>query len=107
VGVDWGQVALVVAVLIPSVVLHEVSHGVVALWLGDDTAKAAGRLNLIPIPPLDGSAVIQRVLPTSWWPLWLQLRRYSIGLILVIVFLFPGGLSAVFDPALELWRRLL
>jgi hypothetical protein len=35
VNVDWGQVLLVVGVLVPSVILHEVSHGVVALWYGD------------------------------------------------------------------------
>ncbi|MDP8986803.1 MAG: site-2 protease family protein, partial [Actinomycetota bacterium] len=52
-NVDWGQVALVVAVLVPSVILHEVSHGVVALWYGDDTAKQAGRLTLNPLPHID------------------------------------------------------
>ncbi|MGH7734851.1 MAG: hypothetical protein ACREOE_14455, partial [Gemmatimonadales bacterium] len=33
-------------VLIPSIILHEVSHGAVANLLGDDTAKRAGRLTL-------------------------------------------------------------
>jgi len=28
--------------LIPAVICHEVSHGVVALWCGDDTAKRGG-----------------------------------------------------------------
>lgn len=36
-----------------SVVVHEVSHGVMALKLGDDTAKNMGRLTLNPIPHLD------------------------------------------------------
>ncbi|MCH7551895.1 site-2 protease family protein [Patescibacteria group bacterium] len=43
----------VIAILIFSVVLHEVSHGVVANSLGDPTAKNAGRLTLNPIPHLD------------------------------------------------------
>ena len=42
-----------IAILIMSVVIHEVSHGVVANWLGDPTAKYAGRLTLNPIPHLD------------------------------------------------------
>ncbi|HEB13660.1 MAG TPA: site-2 protease family protein [candidate division CPR3 bacterium] len=42
-----------IAILIMSVVLHEVSHGVVANALGDPTAKNAGRLTLNPIPHLD------------------------------------------------------
>ena len=36
-----------------SVVIHEVSHGLVAYWLGDPTAKYAGRLTLNPVSHLD------------------------------------------------------
>lgn len=36
-----------------SVIIHEVSHGLVALWLGDLTAKYAGRLNLNPMKHID------------------------------------------------------
>jgi len=39
--------------LVPSVILHEVSHGAVALAFGDDTAKRAGRLTLNPIKHID------------------------------------------------------
>lgn len=48
-------VALVVAVI-----LHEISHGVVALWFGDDTARRAGRLTLNPVPHIDpfGSVIV-------------------------------------------------
>lgn len=35
------------------VISHEVAHGVVALWNGDDTAKRAGRLTANPIPHID------------------------------------------------------
>jgi Zn-dependent protease len=46
--------------LVVAIILHEISHGVVALWLGDDTAKRAGRLTLNPIPHIDpfGSLVL-------------------------------------------------
>lgn len=40
-------------ILIFSVVIHEVSHGYVALMYGDPTAKYAGRLTLNPLPHLD------------------------------------------------------
>jgi Zn-dependent protease len=36
-----------------SAVIHEVSHGLAALWLGDPTAKHAGRLTLNPLKHLD------------------------------------------------------
>jgi Zn-dependent protease len=61
--------------------------------------------NLLPIPPLDGSAVVERLLPARWWPRYLRLRQYSFGLLLLVVFVFP--LDKVFDPALRLWERLL
>jgi Zn-dependent protease len=41
------------AVLVPSVILHEISHGALAYLFGDDTAKRAGRLTLNPIPHID------------------------------------------------------
>jgi Zn-dependent protease len=63
--------------------------------------------NLLPIPPLDGSALLERVLPSRYWPTYLRFRQYSMGLVLVVVLLLPGALSRVFDPAFNLWRRLL
>jgi Zn-dependent protease len=213
------------AVLIPSVILHEVSHGAVALLFGDDTAKRAGRLtlnpvahidpmgtvilpailvlsagmafgyakpvpvnpgrmrsprnhglvvalagpavniclalfaallltilhppnlsivaqllsqghlvdlgaagwgvfarvvfefgianvilaafNLIPVPPLDGSAVVERLLPAKAWPTYLRLRQYAMVLVLLLVFLGGRILDKVFGPALWLWSRVL
>jgi len=41
------------AILLISVVIHEVSHGLMANHLGDPTAKYAGRLTLNPIKHLD------------------------------------------------------
>lgn len=196
--VDWGWVALILGVLIPSVMLHEVAHGWVAERFGDDTARNAGRItlnplahidpfgtillplilslsgvgafgwakpvpvsprrlrnprshslwvglagpatniaiavvaalahrtygyewlfwlgainvilavfNLLPIPPLDGSAVVERLLPLSWWPTWLRVRQWGMGVVLLLVLVLPGALTWVFEPALDLWVRLL
>ncbi|MEN8252095.1 MAG: site-2 protease family protein [Patescibacteria group bacterium] len=46
--------------LIYSIILHEISHGVAALWLGDKTAKYAGRLSLEPTRHIDpiGSIIL-------------------------------------------------
>ena len=203
------SVVLIVAV-VPAIILHEVSHGVVALAFGDDTAKRAGRLtlnpikhvdpfgtiilpvllslsglgvfgyakpvsvnvarlrhprndgllvslagpvtnvllcfitvvwvrithpdflafdsgpyfdrfmfafgyvnvllaalNFLPIPPLDGSALVERALPQAWWPNWLKFRQYAMPVLIVLVLLRPGALSRVFDPAVHLWIRIL
>lgn len=42
-----------IVVLIFSVVVHEVAHGYMAYWLGDNTAKYEGRLNLNPLNHLE------------------------------------------------------
>ena len=49
-----------VAILVFSVILHEVSHGYMALYLGDSTAKYAGRLTLNPLKHIDifGSLIL-------------------------------------------------
>jgi Zn-dependent protease len=201
---------LLIAVVVPSIILHEVSHGVAALAFGDDTAKRAGRLtlnpiphidpfgtillpallalsslgvfgyakpvpidpsrmrhprndavwvslagpatnivlallaalwlravhpfalatdfgpwrvripvafgivnvvlavfNLLPIPPLDGSSVITRFLPKAWHDGWGTLQKYGMLVLIVIVLLRPQALSRVFNPALNLWVRVI
>ncbi len=54
-------------VLIPSIIIHEISHGVVALAFGDTTAKRAGRLSLNPIRHVDpvGTLLVPAVLSLS------------------------------------------
>lgn len=42
-----------VPVLLVSLMLHELAHGLVAYWMGDPTAKRAGRLSLNPLKHLD------------------------------------------------------
>jgi Zn-dependent protease len=195
--------------LIPSIILHEISHGWVALACGDDTAKRAGRLtlnpvrhidpigtivvpammalsgigffgwakpvpvnvgrlrsprnqnvlvalagpatnvvlaviaavairtayhhmsfnvfrvffylglvnvglavfNLIPIPPLDGSAVVERLLPLKWWPGYLRVRQYTLPLVLLLVvlnsYMHPGPITWMFDHIETWWINLL
>jgi Zn-dependent protease len=40
-------------ILVVSIVIHEIAHGLVAYWLGDPTAKRMGRLSLNPIAHVD------------------------------------------------------
>jgi len=58
------DVALFLAVLLPSIILHEVAHGYVAERFGDDTARRAGRLTLNPVPHIDpfGSVLLPAML---------------------------------------------
>lgn len=195
------------AVLLPSIILHEVSHGAVALLFGDPTAQRAGRLtlnpikhidpfwtilvpammvfytgqafgmakpvpvdqgrmrsprnhglltslagpatnivlaglalavfrasyadfrgapslgaeivftfglanvvlaafNLLPIPPLDGSAVFERILPQRMLVPYLRLRQFSF-FVFIGLFLVGGDiLGSLLRPAVDLWLRL-
>lgn len=56
-----------VAILIMSVVIHEISHGFMAERFGDKTARYAGRLTLNPIKHLDlfGSILLPALLIIS------------------------------------------
>ncbi len=49
--------------LLFSVIVHEIAHGAIALRLGDQTAKRAGRLTLNPIAHIDPFGSI--LLPTA------------------------------------------
>src|SRR5260221_6425187 len=50
----------ILPILLFSVVIHEISHGWMALRLGDTTARDLGRLTLNPIPHIDpvGSVLV-------------------------------------------------
>lgn len=64
--------------------------------------------NLIPLPPLDGSAVVERVLPASAFPTWTKVRTYAMPLLLLLVLFDPHQfLSRIFDPAERAWARVL
>lgn len=100
-----------------NIVLALVAGAVLAVTTGVDGPRrfvwAVGVINvvlaafnLIPLPPLDGSAVVERLLPHRWWPPYLRLRQYSMGLLLVLVLVVPGALNGVFEPALDLWNSL-
>jgi Zn-dependent protease len=52
-GNDPIEVIFSIAVLIFSVIAHEVSHGYMAQYLGDPTARLAGRLTMNPIKHID------------------------------------------------------
>jgi Zn-dependent protease len=209
-----GTAVIVFCVIVPSIILHEVSHGVVAYWLGDDTAKRAGRLslnplrhvdplgtvvlpillvlttgvafgwarpvpvrvdrlrhprndavlvalagpvtnllvatvagigfhllvgiwplpsgvtgqwelgeqilfylgfvnvllatfNLLPIPPLDGSALLERLLPARLLPGYYRVRMAFLFLVLFVVLVLPGAISPVLDWAINHYFQLI
>jgi Zn-dependent protease len=65
-----------------------------------------GVFNLLPIPPLDGSALLERLLPRDWLPTWYRFRPYGILVLLVIVFA-TGLVAHIIDPFAEHLERFI
>ncbi len=65
------RIIISIIVLFFSIIIHEVSHGYMALVRGDPTARDAGRLTLNPIPHID-------IFGTIILPLLLIIMRSSI-----------------------------
>ncbi len=68
--------------------------------------------NLIPIPPLDGSVLFERLLPARYWPTYLKYRQYTmpilLGLVMLNFFLYPHGpLTWLFDRLYSWWAGVL
>jgi Zn-dependent protease len=57
------------ALIIYSIILHEIAHGFVAKLAGDKTAEREGRITLNPIPHIDpiGSILIPLIATMSGW----------------------------------------
>ncbi len=66
------ETVLWLALLLPSITLHEFMHGYAAYRLGDPTAKNAGRLSLNPIRHIDpfGTVVLPVVLALAGGPIF-------------------------------------
>jgi Zn-dependent protease len=75
------RIVIVLVVILFSMTLHEVMHGLVAYWLGDDTAKLEGRLTLNPVSHIDPILTI------------------ALPLFLVITSFLTGGSTPIFGGA--------
>ncbi len=56
-----------------------------------------GVFNLLPIPPLDGSALLERALPPEWLPKYHRIRPYGFLILFGLVF-WTGIIGSVLQP---------
>lgn len=77
-GVVWDYVIIVAASLL-CIMFHEVSHGVVALKLGDTTARDAGRLTFNPIKHIDIWGLLMMAIFRFGWakPVPIDMRNFK------------------------------
>ena len=62
-------------------------------------------LNLIPIPPLDGSRIVSALLPVRLSIMYNRLEAY--GMMIVLLLMFTGILSNLFMPVVFRLQRLI
>jgi Zn-dependent protease len=62
--------------------------------------------NLIPIPPLDGSAIFELVMPDSWRPGWYRFRQYGLLILFAVVF-WTGLVGVILDPFIRTLNELI
>ena len=65
-NLDWTILYSVIPALL-CITIHEVSHGLMALRLGDDTAKLQGRLTLNPLKHIDPFGLVMMILFRFGW----------------------------------------
>jgi Zn-dependent protease len=68
-----------------------------------------GVFNVLPIPPLDGSAIVERMLPNDKIPAYLRFRQYAMPLlfgILILDSLYFHLLSRYFNDVETWWLNL-
>ena len=79
--------------------------GLVLLFQMVNINMGLAAFNLIPIPPLDGSRVLEAFLPYRYMRYYYWLERY--GMIILLVLLFTGIINVIFDPIINfLWNLL-
>jgi Zn-dependent protease len=66
-----------------------------------------GIFNLLPIPPLDGSALVERLLPREWLPGWYRFRPYGILVLFVLIFTIPGLVASIVNPFYDALRNFV
>jgi Zn-dependent protease len=121
-GIDLEYIIIVVGVIFVSMTIHEVMHGLVAYYLGDDTAKAQGRLTLNPIKHIDpfltillpvllaisGAPIFGGAKPVPFNPNRLRYGEWGVALVAVsgpiinlLIAFVAFGLLAVFNLGQE------
>lgn len=69
----------VILAAIMAITVHESAHGLVAYWLGDDTAKRMGRISLNPLRHIDIVGLVMLAIVKFGWakPVPINMRRFK------------------------------
>lgn len=73
------EMLVTVASCVLCITFHETCHGLVAWWLGDDTAKKAGRLTLNPLKHIDIFGLVMLAVAKFGWakPVPINMNKFK------------------------------
>jgi Zn-dependent protease len=88
---------VLVAASLLCITFHETCHGLVAWWLGDDTAKRMGRLSLNPLRHVDVMGLVVMAVAKFGWAkaVPIDMRKFRNPKLGMAVTAFAGPLSNV------------
>ncbi|MHB8457984.1 MAG: site-2 protease family protein, partial [Acidimicrobiales bacterium] len=66
-----------------------------------------GAFNLLPIPPLDGAALLERFIPVSALPTYYRIRMGFLVVVLLLVFLDGGLLQSMYFHLSDWYLKLV
>ncbi len=77
------------------------------LFLFGEVNVLVACFNLIPIPPLDGSAILERIIPKEMLPQYYKLRMMSMVFVFILVLLLPSVVDSISIHALTYWADIV
>lgn len=94
---DLIETIVLVAASLLCITFHEVCHGLVAFWLGDDTAKRMGRLTLNPLRHVDIMGLIVMAVAKFGWAkaVPVDMRKFRNPKVGMAVTAFAGPVSNI------------
>lgn len=100
---------IVIPVILIAITLHEMMHAVVSLWLGDDTAKEDGRINLNPLSHIDPftTVLLPVVLVLAGLPAFGVAKPVYVNMNRVKWGEFGGALIAIAGPLTNLFLAIV
>lgn len=102
------ELILIVLSSLFCITVHETCHGLVAFWMGDDTAKKQGRLTLNPLRHVDPMGLIMMAVARFGWakPVPVNMRRFRKPKIGMAVTALAGPVSNVLLALIALFLRV-
>jgi len=102
---DPGAFILLAPLLLYSIIMHELAHGVVASWFGDNTAKENGRLSLNPAAHLDPIGTLMLFVAGFGWakPVPVDYRAFRGSKTAIILVSLAGCITNIIIATIALF----